>query len=252
MNRELAIWTDFGGVMTEPVDTTFRHFSERVGVPPHALEEAMRLVGAAHGTDSMGVLDIPLLDEPAWAGEVERALERTFGLSADLRDFGDRWFDRRPANQRWLEHLAGFRSQGLFVGMLSNLPPSWERHRRAMADDACFDEMVCSHAVGARKPDPEIFRVAALRADRPAAFCVLVDDLEKNCAGARAAGWHAVHFRDADQAAAEIFGRELLCHTESRAGVDVRGPDGRVAGCRVAQGVGGAVEQAGGVVEAQA
>lgn len=204
MNRELAIWTDFGGVITEPVNTTFRCFGQRVGVPPYALKEAMRLVGAAHGTDSTGVLDIPLLDEAVWAGEVERELERTFGLIVDLRDFGDRWFDRRPANQRWLEHLAGFRAEGLFVGMLSNLPPSWERHRRTMADDAHFDDVVCSYAVGARKPDPAIFRIPALRADRPAAACVLVDDLEKNCAGAKAAGWHAIHFQDADQTAAEV------------------------------------------------
>jgi putative hydrolase of the HAD superfamily len=208
MTNDLAVWTDFGGVLTAPVDTTFREFSDRVGVPLYALKEGMRLVGEAHGTDSMGVLDIPLLSEIDWAHELERVLAGTFGLVADLEDFGDRWFEGRPGNRTWLDVLAGLRSRGVFVGMLSNLPPSWERHRRHLADDSCFDAVVCSYAVGSRKPEPEIFRFAAERAGRPASRCVLVDDLEKNCVGAETAGWQAVHFTDADEAAARL--EELL------------------------------------------
>ena len=200
----LAVWTDFGGVLTPPVDVTFRDFGARTGVPPHALQEAMRLVGEAHGTDAMGVLDIPLLGEPDWAREVERVLERDFGLDADLSSFGDLWFAGRPANQDWLDELTALRARGHYVGMLSNLPPSWERHRRYMVDDAHFDGIVCSHAVGCRKPEPEIFRLAAERAGRVPGQCVLVDDLEKNCAGAVAAGWQAVRFHDAAQAAREL------------------------------------------------
>jgi len=210
----LAVWTDFGGVLTPPVNVTFHEFGDRVGVPPHALKEAMNRVGQAHGTDSMGVLDIPLLDENEWAREVERELERSFGVVADLEDFGDRWFSGRPVNEAWVEHLADFRSHGAFVGLLSNLPPSWERHRRQMVDDSFFDAIVCSHAVSCRKPEPEIFHIAAEQAghtdaaDQGPDSCVLVDDLEKNCTGAVAAGWQAIRFRDADQAAGEV--EELL------------------------------------------
>lgn len=204
MTENLAVWTDFGGVVTAPVDATFRDFSNRAGVPVHALKEAMRLVGEAHGTDSMGVLDIPLLDETAWAHEVEKELDRTFGIVADLENFGDRWFADRPANQPWIKQLAAFRSRGLFVGLLTNLPPSWERHRRHMIDDECLDAIVCSHEVHSRKPEPQMYRVAAERAGRPPGACILVDDLKKNCAGAAAAGWHTVHFRESDQAAAEV------------------------------------------------
>ena len=199
-----ALWTDFGGVLTPPVEVTFRDFSYRAGVPLHALKQAMRLVGEAHGTDAMGVLDIPLLNETDWIQAIELELEQSFGLVCDLSDFGDRWFAGRPANPDWLRHLAAFRSRGLSIGMLSNLPPSWERHRRHMVDDTHFDDVVCSYAVGARKPDPEIFRLAAERAGRAPQDCILVDDMEKNCAGAVAAGWRAVHFLSADQAALDI------------------------------------------------
>jgi putative hydrolase of the HAD superfamily len=209
MTNELAVWTDFGGVLTPPVDVTFREFSDRVGVPLHALKEAMRRVGEAHGTDSMGVLDIPLLDEQEWTAEVENELDRTFGVAATLRNFGDRWFEGRPPNQAWIERLDELRDAGIFVGLLSNLPPSWEWQRRHMVDDSHFDDVVCSHAVGCRKPEPEIFRIAARRAGRAAGDCVLVDDVDKNCAGAVAAGWAAVHFADAGQAGREI--EDLLC-----------------------------------------
>jgi putative hydrolase of the HAD superfamily len=200
----MAVWTDFGGVLTPSVEATFNDFSDRCGVPLYALKEAMRLVGAAHGTDTMGVIDIPLLDEAAWSYELEKELGRTFGLVADLSDFGDHWFAGHPVNSAWVRHLAAFRERGAFVGLLSNLPPSWERHRRLMAGDSHFDAVVCSHAVGSRKPEPEIFRIAAQRAGLNPHRCVLVDDLEQNCAGAVAAGWQAVLFRDAEQAARQV------------------------------------------------
>ncbi|MDI5968503.1 HAD-IA family hydrolase [Streptomyces sp. SL13] len=202
--RPLAVWTDFGGVLTPPVDVTFREFSTRANVPLHALKEAMRLVGEAHGTDSMGVLDTPMLDEESWSREVEAALAGTFGVDADLSRFGERWFAGRPANADWKARLEGFRAAGAFIGLLSNLPPSWERHRRFMIDDSHFDDIVCSYAVGCRKPEPEIFRIAAARADRAPHECVLVDDVEKNVVGAAAAGWHAVLFHDAAQAAGQV------------------------------------------------
>jgi putative hydrolase of the HAD superfamily len=200
----LAIWTDFGGVLTEPVDVTFTEFSNRHGIPLHALREAMRMVGEAHGTDPMGVLDIPLLDEETWSKEVEAVLAETFGLECDLSNFGDRWFAWRPVNKAWADRLDDFRGRGAFVGLLSNLPPSWERHRSHLAPDSHFDDVVCSHQVATRKPEPEIFALAARRAGVEPGACVLVDDMETNIAGARAAGWKAVLFRDAEQAAREV------------------------------------------------
>ncbi|MGQ4388189.1 HAD-IA family hydrolase [Streptomyces sp. SAS_270] len=206
LTEPLAVWTDFGGVLTPPVDVTFTEFADRTGVPLWSLKESMRIVGEKYGTDSMGVIDIPLLDEASWSSELEDVLGGTFGIVADLENFGDRWFAGRPANAAWAGHLETFRARGAFVGLLSNLPPSWERHRRFMIDDSHFDGIVCSYAVGSRKPEPEIFEIAAQRAGLAPHQCVLVDDLEKNVAGAIAAGWQAVHFRDADQAARQITG----------------------------------------------
>ncbi len=47
------------------------------------------------------------------------------------------------------------------------------------------------------KPDPRIFTRFCQRFDVDADDCLFVDDLELNCQGARAAGWHAFHFNGA-------------------------------------------------------
>lgn len=200
-----AVWTDFGGVLTPPVAETMRDFGLRVGVTPEALGEAMAEVGRSHGTDSMAPLDTPLVSEVEWSRQVERVLRDRFKTNVDLSGFADKWFAGRPANGAWVAELRRLRAEGWFVGLLSNMVPSWDAHWRAMVPaEEVFDDVVCSYEVGCRKPEPEIFALAARRAGVPPEACVLVDDLEVNCAGARAAGWQAVFFTSAEDAAARV------------------------------------------------
>jgi beta-phosphoglucomutase-like phosphatase (HAD superfamily) len=56
-----------------------------------------------------------------------------------------------------------------------------------------------------RKPDREIFELAARRALVEPGSCVLIDDVEKNCAAAEAAGWHAIRFAEARPATEELW-----------------------------------------------
>jgi putative hydrolase of the HAD superfamily len=60
-----------------------------------------------------------------------------------------------------------------------------------------FDEIVLSHAVGARKPSPAFYEHCRARAGCRAAECVFIDDLPTNVEGARACGWHGVVYRGA-------------------------------------------------------
>ncbi|AGL13742.1 HAD-IA family hydrolase [Actinoplanes sp. N902-109] len=193
-----AVWTDFGGVCTEPVAETMKVFSARVGVAVPALQAAMLTVAREHRvTDPLAPLDTPLIGELDWARAVERVLARDFDLHVRLGDPGEAWFADRPANTAWIGFLRRLRASGLFVGMLSNMVPTWERHWRAMvAHQLTFDATVMSYQVGFRKPAHQIFTHAAAVAGVPAHACVLIDDLPANCAGAQAAGWSAIHFTD--------------------------------------------------------
>lgn len=201
-----AVWTDFGGVCTPPVRDTMRVFSERVGVEQGLLEKAIgRVTERAGAIDSMELLDTPLISEDEWARRVEAVLAEEFGVRADLGDPGEAWFGGRPANGEWVSALRELRAHGVFVGLLSNMVPTWERHWRAMVPpDGVFDALVMSYEVGVRKPMREIFDHAASAAGVPAESCVLVDDLAANCAGALAAGWHAVEFKDTREAVSEV------------------------------------------------
>lgn len=204
--RIRAVWTDFGGVVTPPLAGTTQEFCARVGVDERTLRAAVARVTASYGvTDPMAPLDIPLVTESAWARQVERVLAEEHALRVDLGDPGSLWFDSRPPNAPWLAWLRELRAHGVFVGLLSNMVPTWDARWRAMlGPDDTFDAEVLSYAVGARKPARRIFEHAVSVSGVPAAASVLVDDLAANCAGARAAGWHAVHFTDTGEAIARL------------------------------------------------
>jgi haloacid dehalogenase superfamily, subfamily IA, variant 3 with third motif having DD or ED len=70
--------------------------------------------------------------------------------------------------------------------------------------DEIFETVVDSGFVGCRKPEARIYEMTLEQIGLPAEACLFVDDLPHNCDGAREAGMNAVHFRDNEQAIAEI------------------------------------------------
>ncbi|TQM32103.1 HAD family hydrolase [Nocardia bhagyanarayanae] len=203
--ERIAIWSDFGGVLTPPVAETFAAFCAKTGLAPDPLRRAIAEVTATFGTEDMMLpLDTPLIGEDEWLDLVRAALRRQ-GVHTEVPSLAETWFDGRKANAQWDDALRRYRDAGHFVGMLSNMPPAWEPHwRRMVVAEELFEEIVNSAQVGCRKPDPEIFELAAARAGVEPNRCVLIDDLPQNCAGARSAGWRAVLFRDAATATAEV------------------------------------------------
>ncbi|SBW22692.1 putative protein [Candidatus Protofrankia californiensis] len=201
-----AVWTDFGGVLTPSAAASTRAYSDLVGVPVAILQQVIVRVTATYGTDDpMLPLDTPLVTEDEWTRQVEQVLARDFALDVKLGDFGEGWFRDRPVDTQWLSVLRDLRAAGFFVGMLSNMVPTWERHWRAMVPSTeVFDHIVVSHEVGFRKPMRQIYDLAALAAGVEAGQCVLVDDMPGNCAGAEASGWHAIRFTDAAEAARQL------------------------------------------------
>jgi putative hydrolase of the HAD superfamily len=196
----VAVWTDFGGVLTPPLSHTMGVFCRRIGVPPEVLGQALKKVTARYGTDDVMLpIDTPLVTEAEWLAEVNEVLVTDHGMTPpELTTLADVWFDGRETNHAWADALREARARGAFVGMLSNMVPTWDEHWRRMVDpDELFDDVLLSYRVGHRKPSPGMFALAAERAGVPAGRCVLIDDLEHNCAGARAAGWQAIHFTDA-------------------------------------------------------
>jgi putative hydrolase of the HAD superfamily len=201
-----AVWTDFGGVLTPSMRHTWGAFCATLDIDPQVLLDAVLRVTASYGTqDLMEPLDTPLVPESEWLAKIGAILAAEHGYTVEITTLGDIWFRDRETNHVWADQLRALRGSGLFVGVLSNMVPTWDEYwRRLLPIDEMFDDVVLSFEVGTRKPQPEVFALAASRAGVAAENCLLVDDLEVNCTAAVAAGWQAIQFLDNDQAIAEL------------------------------------------------
>jgi putative hydrolase of the HAD superfamily len=209
MSEVRAVWTDFGGVLTPPIIETFSAFCAKQNLPPEPLLTAVLKVTASYDTDDILLpIDTPLVTEEEWLAQIGAALYEDTGLRiGGLTSIADAWFGDRPVNTAWLDRLGQLRDQGVYIGMISNMVPTWDTHWRRMVDPAVnFDGVVLSFQAGHRKPAREIFELAIEQSGIAAEHSVFVDDLPKNCDGARAAGWQAIHFTGAEAAIAALDG----------------------------------------------
>lgn len=123
-----------------------------------------------------------------------------FAPSVCAQTFIDYWFTRDARiDPAVLLACDALRQEGRRVFLATN-----QEHLRAgdlmdrLGLAAHVDGIVHSAAVGARKPQPAFFAAAQRASGSPPDDIVLVDDTAANVAAARAAGWHAVHFRKGD------------------------------------------------------
>jgi putative hydrolase of the HAD superfamily len=190
-----GLLVDFGGVLTTNVFASFREFCVAEGLDPDAVKRLFREDPRAR--PELRRLEVGELGEEEFA-------ER-FGSMLGVREtegLVDRLFAGLRPDEVMLEAVGAARRAGLRTGLVSN---SWGHGRYDRdAFPELFDAVVISGEVGLHKPQPEIFRLAAERVGLLPARCVLVDDLEENCAGAEAVGMTAVLHRGAERTLPEL------------------------------------------------
>lgn len=91
------------------------------------------------------------------------------------------------------------------IGLLSNIGRDWinnffDKHQL----HEVFDAVVVSGDEGITKPHPRIFEIMAERLGVKPHECIMIDDLESNCAGADAVGMKAIHYTSNEQVIAEL------------------------------------------------
>lgn len=190
-----GLLTDYGGVLTTSVFESFRAFART-----EALEED-------------AVVHLFLEDEQALAelhrlerGEItEDQLAATLAplLGVSPERLADRLFAATRPDARMIAAVDAARAAGVRTALVSN---SWGLgvYRRARDVLHRFDAVLISGELGMRKPDPEIFLLAAERVGLPPSACVFVDDLPSNCAAAAALGMAAVRHRSAGETIPEL------------------------------------------------
>jgi putative hydrolase of the HAD superfamily len=200
-----AIVSDFGGVLTTPLLTSFMAVQDEIGISPENLGKAMRTITEEDGENPLYALERGELAEVDFLARLGDGLEPLLGHRPELHRFRETYFEALHPNEPMIELMRELQASGLRMAMLTNNVREWEPLWRSMLPvDEIFETVVDSGFVGARKPEPRIYEMTLERLGLPAAACLFIDDLEPNIEGARALGMKAVHFRDNEQAIAEI------------------------------------------------
>lgn len=200
-----AVVCDFGGVLTTPLEGSFQAFADASGIPLEAIAQALVAIHERDGLHPLHELECGRVSEPDFMADVADSIAAALGREVAMHDFTAHYFAGLRPNEPMIELMAALRDDGYRMALLTNNVREWEPHWRAMAPiDDIFELVVDSAYVGMRKPDREIYDLTVQRLGVAAHECLFVDDLERNCAAAQAAGMTAVLYRSPDQASAEI------------------------------------------------
>jgi putative hydrolase of the HAD superfamily len=200
-----AIVSDFGGVLTTPLLSSFVAVQDEIGISPEALGKAMRAATEGRGQNPLFELERGEIAETEFLDLLSDALTPLAGHRPHLHRFREIYFEALHPNEEMIALMRELKASGLKMAMLTNNVREWEPLWRSMLPvDEIFEEIVDSAFVGCRKPEARIYELTLERIGMPAEACLFVDDLAPNIEGAEAAGMSAVHFRDNAQAIAEI------------------------------------------------
>jgi putative hydrolase of the HAD superfamily len=199
-----AIVSDFGGVLTSPLIEGFLAYQEQSGVTPEDLGRAMASAQERHGEHPLVELERGEISEDEFGRRLQDELSHDF----DLRHLREVYFERLRPNAGMIGYMRELRGRGLRMALCTNNVREWEPLWRSKLPelDEIFEVVVDSAFVGVRKPEPRIFELTLERLGDELRFqdCLLVDDVEVNCDGARALGMRAVRFEGTEQAMAAI------------------------------------------------
>lgn len=209
MSKIEMVISDFGGVLTTPLNEAFLNFQDKVGIAPQSFANAMRDATEKTGTNPLFELECGRITEEEFDTRLADALEPELGHRPDIRKFGLELFGTLEPNPGMLDLIREVLRDGLRAALLTNNVKEWEPLWREMLPvEELFETVVDSAFVGLRKPDPRIYELTLLRVDLPPEACIFIDDMKINCDAAAELGIHAVHFRETAQARAEVH--ELL------------------------------------------
>ncbi|WEX87827.1 HAD family phosphatase [Sinorhizobium garamanticum] len=134
--------------------------------------------------------------------EAEEILIRVHPDREDqIRAFRECWHEMVPhAYVETVSLMEGLIAEGRDVTMLTNFASDTFREAQKLYPFLTLPRGVTvSGDVGLIKPEVAIYRAHAKAFDLEPAATLLIDDSMANVEGARTAGWHAVHFTDAEK-----------------------------------------------------
>lgn len=205
MSRIEAIITDFGGVLTSPLQESFVGVLGTAGISLEELGKAMVAVTERQGSNPLIELETGRVSEQAFMDALADELSTQRGSRVDLDGFGERYFQHLQPNDALIDYMRALRERGYRLAICTNNVREWEARWRAMLPvDELFDVIVDSAQVGVRKPEPRIYEITLERLGTAPEATLFIDDVELNCEGARKVGINTLRFRSTEQAIEDI------------------------------------------------
>lgn len=205
MSKIEAIVSDFGGVLTSPLMEAFLAIQDDHGVNLEELGQAMLAIAADDGKHPLFELEKGQLSEREFLKKMEQALTAVKGESISLHGFRESYFRALDPNLEMVALMRELKAADYRMALLTNNVREWEPiWRTKLPIDEIFELVVDSGFVGMRKPEPGIYLLLLDRLGLSAESCIFIDDVEVNCEAAEQLGMEPVHFKDTEQAVAEI------------------------------------------------
>lgn len=185
-----ALVVDFGGVLTTSLRDSFTAFVRDEDVDGDHLHQVL-FAEYGEGTLVHGI-ETGAVTMEEFERELAARLRTTTGSAIEAEGLVRRMFAGSRADGRMIDAVRKAREAGLKTGLLSN---SWGNRDSYRFEhfDTLFDAVVISGEVGLRKPDRDIYVLAARELDVPPEQCVFVDDIAANVRAAVGAGMVGVH-----------------------------------------------------------
>jgi putative hydrolase of the HAD superfamily len=201
-----AVVSDFGGVLTTPLMNSFLALQDVHGVSAEDFGKAMRAASeAGDGENPLFKLERGDVTEAQFLDILRDGFEAVAGHRPELHRFREVFFEALDPNEPMIDLMRECKAGGRRMAMLTNNVQEWEPLWRTMLPvDEIFETVIDSGFVGYRKPERQIYEITLERLGVPASACLFVDDMELNCEAARELGFTAVHYREADQAIADV------------------------------------------------
>lgn len=204
MERTKALITDFGGVLTTSIFESFKQFAIDHGMEPDVLKTVFAETIAKGPMNMLYRMETGELSQEEFETLFAEQLTERSGVRIEPLELKARMFSQVRPVPKIVNSITLIRKAGFPTALLSN---SWgpDGYPRETFGDL-FDAVVISGEVGLRKPDPEIYRLAAKLIDAEPSSCVFIDDLKDNVEGAEAVGMTGIHHREPEVTVATLEG----------------------------------------------
>lgn len=171
------------------------------------VEDSLQTFYKIYLSDKPEIIEqIQALDHQSTEGKItyEQLLDNIAVLTYIDRAEIKHFLDQNPPNLSLFKYIAKELKPHYKLGFLSNAADDWLNELFTPDQLALFDDFVLSYQHNMRKPDTAIFKLAANRLGVLPSECILVDDVEVYCQGAREVGMSAIRYTSLNQIKSEL------------------------------------------------